>query len=319
MIKNVSKFLAITPFIVVAHANYANGQKQAKIPLELREAREQTLSELALKQLERKNFPFNESQISRLKEEKESYERFLNEDIRDPDVQSRTVEITPSVAQKEELILSSANFTTNLVFVDSLGNPWPISKIVIGAVDYFTVDQYLEHAVMIVPKVKYKKTNLTVILKGMEKIPIVFSLKEDKDLVDYIVQAKIAGFAENPNGSTRGNYQKVKRNVANNTGSAEEFIQLMNDNITPPDSVKLSVIKNGQQVSTVTAWQHKRNYYVRTKGELIIPDGRVMATSVDNYKLYEIPPIGGLMIEENGVINTNIKLIKEEMPSYEDK
>lgn len=295
---------------IISTSIYAADDKKVNPPKDLKESRETELSNLATKQIQRKEFPLSEEQAIWFKNQKEEQDRMRQESIRNPDVQNRTLDITPSIAQEERTIYSSVNYQTNLIFVDSLGNPWPIAKYGVGAQDYFIIDQYLEHALLVNPKLKYKKTNLTVILKGMETTPIVLSLKEDKEVVDYVTQVKIKGFSDASN-NTEKKYENFKRQVVKNNNYLNEAISLMSDNITPVEALQLFPRKNGNDLVGVSAWQYKKNNYIRTKGELVIPQGNVVSTSVDGYQLYETPPINSAMIEMNGVIVTNIKLEKE--------
>lgn len=295
---------------ILSSTSYAADDKKVNPPKDLKESREAELSDLATKQIQRKEFPLSEDQAIWYKTEREKQDKMRQESIRNPDVQNRTLEITPSIAQEERTIYASVNYQTNLIFVDSLGNPWPIVKYGIGAQDYFSIEQYLEHALLVNPRLKYKKTNLTIILKGMETTPIVLSLKEDKDVVDYVTQVKVKGFSDTKNNTER-KYENFKKQVVKNNNYLNEAISLMSDNIKPNDALQLYPRKNNNDLVGVSAWQYKKNNYIRTKGELVIPHGNIVSTSVDGYQLYETPPINSAMIEMNGVIVTNIKLEKE--------
>ncbi|WP_210498591.1 DotH/IcmK family type IV secretion protein [Vibrio crassostreae] len=316
-LRKLTRATGVALYIAIPLTAVSAEQNEAPIPLDLKESRETEISDLAIKQVERKQYPLTEAQADAFKYKQEEYERYINEPIRDPDVQNRTIEITPSISQNENVILSSVNYTTNLVFVDSLGEPWPIKKIGVGAMEFFTVDQYLEHALTIIPKQKYKKSNLTIILDGLETVPIMLSLKEDKNLVDYIVQARVNGFNKNSNAHKNFNYKKIKPKLIDDTNKGLMHIQHMTDDITPEGGERLSVIKYGNHLQGISAWRYKDKQYIRTQGELIIPTGDVISTSVDNYKLYATPPISSIMVEQDGVIMTDIKIIKEKTPSYE--
>lgn len=295
----------------------ANEKNQVGIPLDLKEPREQKIKELSFKQIQRKAFPITEEMIREFRENTEEMERVANTPLNTPNVQNRTIKITPSITQSEQVVLSSANYTTNLIFVDSMGNPWPIKKYGIGAAEFFTVDQYLPHALMIHPKMKYTKSNITVILDGIETIPVVMSLVEDPTLVDYIVQVKINGRVGGNKISSGYSQQMVGQSLIGKSDGLLEHERSMSDGITAANSNKLTVLVNDQEVSSISAWQYKSHYYIRTRGELIIPSGELITTNVDEFKLYKTPPISGIMIQKDGVMKTNIKLIKEEEGLYE--
>lgn len=314
------KQLALSATIALCFAPAAMAQEEGgNVPLDLKPEREEEIREVSFKQLERMGFPISPEQAIRYKLKAEEMERLANEDVRDLEVQNRSITITPSVSQKEQVVLASANFTTNLIFVDSVGNPWPISKHIIGASNFFTVDQYLPHALMISPLIKYKKTNLTLVLKGMETIPIVLTLKEDKSLVDYIVETKVNGFFEGAGTSSGYNHTIAKTRLGKNIDGATEVEQSMADGITPKGAKRLTVTVNDVESNSIIAWRYKKHFYVKTTGELIIPTGKPITKSVDESTLYQIPPISGLMIQKDGVVMTNIKIISEDGSSYEAK
>ncbi len=297
----------------------AADNQNASIPLDLKESREEEIKKVSFKQIQRKSFPLTEEMVKDYKTEAERMEKLTNEEVRTTKVQNRTIKVTPSINQAEQIVLSSKNYNTNLIFVDSMGKPWPIQKFGIGASEFFTIDQYLPHALMVYPKKTYTKTNLTIILKGIETIPVVMSLVEDPNLVDYIVQMKINGRAGGEPLQSGYTQQLVSQPLIAKSDGLHEYEREMSDDITPDNSNRLRVLVNGQDVSSISAWQYKSHYYVRTQGELIIPTGKLITTSVDEFKLYRTPPISGIMIQKDGVMKTNIKLKKDKEEFYESQ
>ncbi len=319
--KHSFKHLALSATIALCFSSHLHAQEEegSPIPLDMKVEREELIKDLSFKQLERLAFPVNEEQVRGYKLQAEEMLRLANEDLRNLEVQTRSLKITPSVSQTEQSVLSSANFTTNLIFVDSMGKPWPITKWIIGANNFFTVDQYMPHALMISPLIKYKKTNLTVVLKGIETVPVVLTLREDPKKVDYIVETKVNGFVKDDGSNTEYSHTIVQKKLGSNIDGVTDAERDMSDGITPKGAKNITVLVNEVESFSIKAWRYKKHYYVKTKGELIIPNGKLITTSVDESKLYQIPPISGLMIQRDGVMMTNIKLIPEETGTYEVK
>lgn len=293
--------------LVLSQSAYSN-EEGVDIPLKLHEARETQISDLSVHQLKRRFHPFNESQARELKLQQEQKERFMLESVRDPSVQRRTIRVNLSVGSNNLDLFSSVNFQTNLIFVDKQGEPWPIEKVGIGAQEFFTVDQYLPHAVQISPQRKYSRTNLTILLKG-EVVPLVFTIKEDKDKVDYLTQVKVSDLS--PSTKTSSFERSPNRTVESpRISNTESYVVDMRDGVTPEGASRLGLDKEGNDLLDVSAWQYEDSYYLRTKGEPIVPRGELLITGVDGFKLFKMPIVGLLMLESDGTIVTDIKIKK---------
>ncbi|CAH7379482.1 conserved hypothetical protein [Vibrio chagasii] len=278
------------------------------VPLQLHEAREEQISDLSVHQLKRRFFPFNERQVNELKHHQEEQERFELESVRDPEIQQRTIPVNLSVGASDQNLYSSVNFQTNLIFIDSQGEPWPIEKYGVGASDFFDADQYLPHALEISPKRKYSKTNLTILLKG-ENVPLVFTINEDKDVVDYLAQIKVTSLR--PGASSQGYSRPVSAASSIKRGDqSEQSIVDMRDGITPNDAKELIISKDDVSYSGLSAWQRGNSYYIRTTGEPIVPRGQLVSSGADGVKLFKLPVTTALMMELDGMIVTDIKLNK---------
>lgn len=305
--RKLASLITALAFVSVTTMSFAN-EERVDIPLKLHEARETQISDLSIYQLKRRFHPFSESQAQEMKLQQEQKERFMFESVRDPSVQRRTLRVNLSVGSTDLDLFASVNFQTNLIFVDKQGEPWPIEKVGIGAQDFFNVEQYLPHAVQISPKRKYSRTNLTILLKG-EVVPLVFTINEDKDKVDYLTQVKVSSLS--PSTAATSFKRSANRNIqTKRTSNSEGHVVDMRDGLTPDGAKLLTLEKEGNDLLDVNAWQYEDSYYLRTQGELVIPAGELLSSGVDGFKLFKLPIVGLVMLESDGTIITEVKIKK---------
>jgi hypothetical protein len=285
----------------------SNSEEKAPQPLMLKEGRDSEIRELATYQLKRRFFPMASSSATTLKEGFEERDAMINKSVREPDQQSRTLVINPSVVSGKPTVFASANYLTTLVFVDNYGNPWDIEDIGVGAGSYFEYKTVNPYTIWLFPKKKYKKSNLSVLLKGLVT-PIVLNLEESPDKVDYAVQAKIIGVGSNTE-VNEFSYTPLEVDLTNGSIMADSTILQMADGITPKEVNRLVVEINGSETSEIQAWEYLDNYYVRLKGDVVSPHPEQAASpSVDGKKLYKIPRISSLFIEKDGLLITGVML-----------
>ena len=159
--------ICILSIIFSSTAYSQQDRERVTVPTKLQDYREKEISELATHQLNRRYSPLSDSQSKELKERNEDRERMINESVREPAPQSRTILINPKMVDKDNVIYASANYQTTIVFVDRFGKPWDITNKGIGAEPFFDISQYEPHSITVNPLRKYVKTNLTIMLKSL--------------------------------------------------------------------------------------------------------------------------------------------------------
>lgn len=114
---------------------------------------------------------------------------------------SRTISQNFSSGRVPELIRLAPDFTTSMVFVDSSGAPWPVTRVVVGNKNSIIVPE-LEGAVgaalkaptsilTIYPAEDYVSTSISVLLEGAPS-PINFILSAGQPSVDMRVDVLLA-------------------------------------------------------------------------------------------------------------------------------
>lgn len=301
----------IVNFITIGLATTAfansNSDEPAPVPLMLKEDRDSELRELAAYQLKRRFFPMSNNSAVAVKQGFEEREKMINSSAREPDQQSRTLVINPSVVSGKPTVYASSNYLTTIVFVDQYGKPWDIEDIGIGASPYFDYKAVNPYTIWLFPKKKYKKSNLSVLLKGLVT-PIVLNLEESPEKVDYAIQAKITGIGSNTQ-INQFSYTPLEVDLAHGSIHGDSAVMQMADGITPPETKRLSVTINGDETTEIEAWEYLNNYYVRLDGDVISPQPEQAASpSVDGKQLYKIPRISSLFVEKDGLLITGIML-----------
>lgn len=288
----------------------AKDEQQVPPPLMLKDARDSELRDLATYQLKRRFIPMSASNAESIKKGLEERDRMINSSIREPEQQNRTLTVNPSLASGKPTIYASANYLTTIVFVDAYGNPWDIEDIGIGAGGYFEHKAVNPYTIWLFPKQKYKKTNLSIMLKGLVT-PIVFNLEESPEKVDYAVQAKVLKAGANTQ-INEFSYSPLQAEIATNNLTKDDAVFQMADGVTPPDASRLKVSINNREASDIIAWDYGDSYYVRLRGSVISPEPEPAShPNVDGMQLFKIPRISSLFIEKDGILITGVMLEKQ--------
>ncbi|HHJ3080185.1 TPA: DotH/IcmK family type IV secretion protein [Vibrio parahaemolyticus] len=304
-IKMLRKFIVSSILVGVASTGFANEEQKTPPPLMLKESRDTELRDLATYQLKRRFMPMNESNAIALKKGFEQRDKMVNSSVREPEEQNRTLTINPSMVSGKPTIYSSVNYITTIVFVDKFGNPWDVEDIGIGAGSFFDYKTVNPYTVWLFPKKKYKKSNLSILLKGL-LTPISFNLEESPEKVDYTIQAKVLKAGANTE-VNEFSYSPLQAEITNNNLTKDDAVMSMSDGITPAQANKLNVLIQGRESSDIQAWQYEDSYYVRLRGRVMSPEPEPAShPNVDGIQLFKIPRISSLFIEKDGILITGI-------------
>ena len=285
-----------------------NNSGQVEVPLKLKPHRSAEIRNLAQYQLQRRFMPFTSAQGVKIKKEAEELVKIKNSPVRAPSQQSRSIDLDPNSVSVNPIIYASANFSTTIVFVDKLGKPWNVTYKGVGASDFFDVKQPNPYTLVLYPLKKYTKSNLTVILDGIIT-PFIFSLDESPSHVDYIIQAKVAGISPTTN-VDEFKYAPLVADIDKSMVTSDKNIDLMIDGVTPQSSHPLSITKGGAAMYGMRGWEYDGSFYIKTSGKILSPSSKpVGIPSSTGESLYKIQAINNIMVERDGVVFTNVKLV----------
>lgn len=289
-------------------SNFGHDSDQVEVPLKLKPHRSKEIRDLAQYQLQRRFVPFTAKQGEDIKREAEEMVKIKNSPVRAPEQQSRSIDLDPNSVSTNPVIYASANFSTTIVFVDKLGKPWNVTYKGVGASDFFDVKQPNPYTLVLYPLKKYKKSNLTVILDGIVT-PFIFSLDESPSHVDYIIQSKVAGISPTTN-VDEFKYTPLVADIDKSMVVDDKNIDMMIDGITPPAAQPLTITKDGSMMSGMQGWSYNGDFYIKTSGKILSPSSKpVGMPSSAGESLYKIQSINNIMVERDGVVFTNVKVV----------
>jgi len=191
-----------------------------------------------------------------------------------------------------------ANYVSNIMFVDQVGNPLIVDDVDPGAAAQFNVtwsqkakSQAGSNVIKLSPKASYASGNVSVSLDGV-MTPISLTLVSGQREVDYRVDVRVKGVG-GPGKSAGGSALPE---------SVNPVMQGMLEGVAP-DGAKTLTSSNPE----VNAWEYRSRFYVRTNYTLLSPAYTGIQKSADGSTVYEIPPVSVLVAVFGGsTININL-------------
>lgn len=183
--KNFYIFVLLLSNISVAIAADKGGEV-----VRLADPKQRAFEKIISEELTRGTNPLSEDHVRDIKKNIDEWKRKQNSQLKDPIIQNRAFSINFKPRTKPEELYFSPNYTTTLIFLDKLGNPWPLKKYVIGNAAKFQVEQLPPSTLIITPLEEYAYGNLTVMFED-KNVPAIFTIKTLGDMVDYKVEARI--------------------------------------------------------------------------------------------------------------------------------
>jgi intracellular multiplication protein IcmK len=170
-----------------------------------------------------------------------------------------------------------ANYVTNILFVDSVGNPLIVTDVDVGGAASFTVtyDQKAKddgsNLVKISPQSDYASGNISVSLDGVRS-PVTLTLVSGQREVDYRVDVRVRGVGRIGPASSL-------------PSSSNPIMVNMLEGLAPDGAKTLTT-----STSEVQAWEVNGHFYVRTSYSLLSPAYLSEMKSADGGAVYEIAP-----------------------------
>ncbi|MCP3680700.1 MAG: type IV secretion protein IcmK [Gammaproteobacteria bacterium] len=211
-----------------------------------------------------------------------------------PVVTTRVVSLAPGVTPP--VIRLGQGFVTSVLFVDSTGQPWPISAYDIGDSKSFNIQPPKQdgNMMMIQAMKPYTYGNMAVTLKGM-RTPVMITLVPGQKMVDYRVDLHIS----------RMGPKAAKVAGGDNLPAPANSVLLEVLNGVSPKGAKVLKVSGGKNV---LAWRVGSRLYLRTRMTIISPAWISMMRSSDGTKAYELQQTPSILISRAGrLINLEIE------------
>lgn len=316
--------LLISLFLCFNASAASKKKEDVVLPVQIKEKRLQQLQKIADEKIRDESYPFtDESDFIDIIKKQQLEDRIVsgqmvNENIKK---QYRTIQVSTNPSADFKTLNLAPNFSTTLIFVDKLGNPWSIDKFIVGSAENYNHEIQDSNMITFTPKTAADNSNLTVIFKnGDSNTAISFNLNITSEIVDFISEITIDGYGDNSPKETETNYVNTGESVNQNnkllylSNDEKTFMSEMISNTLPSGFSELyAYSSNGKQSEHYRVF-HKEGdkfLYIRTKNKLISPHPVKQRNGIDrSIKVLKIPYTTSLMTEEFGsVTQINIRKI----------
>ncbi len=233
-----------------------------------------SLRDEAFKQLKNKTAPLTPQQIIELRQLQDKTSQAIATTPNAPPIpvsSTLTVDLSPGITPP--VIRLSSGFVTSLVFVDTSGQPWPISDYSLGNPSDFNIQwDKKTNTIFIQSLTTYSSANLAIRLSKLET-PIMLSIVSGQKYVDYRVDLQVQARGPNSLPPISGDDLPI----------ASQALLNVLDGIPPPDSQELEV-SNGLG----RAWLSNGKLILRTQLTLLSPAWSTTISSPDGTRVYEL-------------------------------
>jgi intracellular multiplication protein IcmK len=203
-----------------------------------------------------------------------------------PQINVQTISLDPGVMPPS--IRTAAGNVTTVNILDMTGAPWPVQDITWAGDFEIIQPEEGGHIIRITPSSKFAVGNMVVRLLTL-KTPITFSLKAERDVVDYRVDARI------PEYGPFAEPQLIDGGAQLVAGSPT--LTSILDGVAPTGSTKLQV--SGVDGRT-TAYKLSGTTYVRTPLTLLSPGWQSSVSSADGMNVYALSDTPVLLLSDAG-------------------
>lgn len=245
-----------------------------------------TLRDRAFKELLDKVAPLTPEQILQLRQQEDKTQQAIATTPNTPPIpvsSTLTVDLSPGITPP--VVRLAAGFVTSLVFVDSTGQPWPISDYSLGNPGNFNIQwDKKAHTLFVQSTTTYSSANLAVRLAALDT-PVMISLVSGQKYVDYRVDLQIQGRGPNA----------LAPITDNELPTSNPLLLNALDGIPPPGSQELEV-----SGGLGRAWLTDGKMIFRTQLIVLSPAWRSTASSPDGTRVYEMAPTPLILASREG-------------------
>lgn len=294
----------------------ANRKEEIKIPIQLKEKRIKELERIADEKISDEDYPdYSKKELLEIIEKMNFEEEFVNGKFANENIkkQYRTIQVSTNPSENFQVLNLAPNFSTTLIFVDKLGNPWTIEKFIVGSSENYYPEIQDVNIITFTPKIKADNSNLTVIFKnGDVNTAISFNLNINNEVVDFISEITIDGYGDNSPKETEVTHINTNETLGNNkllylSKNEQTFMSEMIANTLPEGFKEMYAYgTNGKLKEDYRVFYQdgEKFLYVRTIHEIVSPDVTKQRNGIDkNIKILKIPYTTSLITREFGMAN----------------
>jgi intracellular multiplication protein IcmK len=193
-------------------------------------------------------------------------------------------------------------------FVDSAGNPWPISFANNFNAEASTVTQMAPHVLSVSANSPHLSGSVGVMLQGLTT-PVNFVVTPAQEETDYRVDLHISGLSPEATPVTGG----VR---SSRPGAGDDELMGYLYGATPQGSSRLDVSMTGSAKNSARAWQSEKGRLIlRTSAQIQSPGWYQRLPAIDGTAVYELPPTSVVRVSVDGV--TQSLVIKGLVPAIQ--
>lgn len=212
-----------------------------------------------------------------------------------PKPTSSSVLVNMSPGAAPPVIRLRAGYVTSMVFLDSTGQPWPVTGYDLGNPKAFNIQPSApdgkSNTLIVQALDHYEEGNLAVMLKD-ENTPVMLTLMPGQRAVDYRVDLRMPGVGPNGLVSMSGLPQ------------AENPVLLNFLDGVPPSGAKLLDIEG----APAQAWFYEGHLFLRTRVTVLSPGWIANMNSPDGTHVYELAKTPVVLASQRGqMIQLSIK------------
>ncbi len=205
-----------------------------------------------------------------------------------PKPTSSSVIVNLSPGSTPPVIRLKAGYITSLVFLDSTGQPWPITAYDLGNPGSFNIQPTTPdgktNTMLVQASSTYQSGNLAVMLKG-QNTPVMLTLMPGQQAVDYRVDLRVPGMGPNAKPTTDGLPQ-----------SSDPMLISFLDGVPPQGAKSLKLEGGGDS----QVWSYANHLYVRTRLTLMSPSWLSTMSSPDGTHVYQLTMSPILLVSDHG-------------------
>jgi len=205
-----------------------------------------------------------------------------------PKPTSSSVIVNLSPGATPPVIRLKAGYISSLVFLDSTGQPWPITAYDLGNPGSFNIQPTTPdgktNTMLVQASSTYQPGNLAVMLKG-QNTPIMLTLMPGQQAVDYRVDLRVPGMGPNANPTSDGMPQ-----------SSDPMLLSFLDGVAPRGAKALEIEGGGES----QAWTYAHHMYIRTRMTLLSPSWMSTMSSPDGTHVYELVSAPVILVSDHG-------------------
>lgn len=235
------------------------------------------------------NFPMTPEMVRQFRDIKEEQDRALAERA-EPQarVDAAFISLEPGEVPAEFKVAPGIASVIN--FHDVTGQPWPITKLVLGNGENFQAVQLGEESssVAITPLVRFGWTNLIVVLRGQSK-PVVMRVTVSEQTAHFSLDIQIMDRGPNAVTNTATNEETVRE------AGSELLLGALTGVDLPADAKPVSI--SGVDAR---AWLVGGQLVIRSRHALLTPSWQESMSGPDGIHVYSIAPSSFALFSVNG-------------------